>query len=628
MRFSRAIATAVATAALAGSAAVCVPASAATPSTVAINAGGSAISASGTSYSADKGNIGGRTSTTTVASGTTDSALYQSVRYGMSGYSIPVTNGTYDVTLKMVENYWSAAGKRVFDVSAEGSAALSDLDPFQIAGGKNKAAQRTFTTTVKDGKLDLAFKADQDNASIAAILITPKTTATPAPAPAPAVGINAGGSAISASGTSYSADKGNIGGRTSTTTVASGTTDSALYQSVRYGMSGYSIPVTNGTYDVTLKMVENYWSAAGKRVFDVSAEGSAALSDLDPFQIAGGKNKAAQRTFTTTVKDGKLDLAFKADQDNASIAAILIAPRTGTAPTPVVTQTPQPTTPAPAPTPTTTPTSGTTTADRASWKAPTLQNPLVWVPSASQRYFKAPADRDVLIQWPSTALDVQGGFELTGGRNVVSIGGTVKFSKRYFPSMVDQPNNNRCLKINGNDKLGAPRTVHVEDFHCAGSHIWEGINVDSKAERAVLTVQFRDIRVDGVHVEYPGSTGKHIGGDALQVWNGPHRLFIDGFTAKNLEYQGFFLQPYQFGTGKLGTWDIRNVNLEGAASRSAYILWLAGTRNASDSNGVQINVKNVYVQPGGGRTRASSLWEADKDWYDVTIGKPARDFVS
>uniref|UniRef100_UPI003D7D2F9B hypothetical protein n=1 Tax=unclassified Kineococcus TaxID=2621656 RepID=UPI003D7D2F9B len=77
MRFSRAIATAVATAALAGSAAVCVPASAATASTVAINAGGSALTASGTSYSADKGSIGGRTSTTTVASGTTDSALYQ-----------------------------------------------------------------------------------------------------------------------------------------------------------------------------------------------------------------------------------------------------------------------------------------------------------------------------------------------------------------------------------------------------------------------------------------------------------------------------------------------------------------------------------------------------------------------
>ncbi|WP_432538012.1 malectin domain-containing carbohydrate-binding protein [Kineococcus arenarius] len=484
MRFSRSIATAVATAALAGSAAVCVPASAATPSTVAINAGGKALTASGTSYSADQYAAGGNTSTLSTVTGTSDTALYKDVRYGMSGYSIPVTNGTYDVTLKMVENYWTAVGKRVFDVSAEGTQVVSDLDLFQAAGGKNKAVDRTFTTTVKDGKLDLGFTADRDKASIAAVLATPKATATPAPS----------------------------------------------------------------------------------------------------------------------------------------------AP----APTPVVTQNPRPTTgtPLPTATPSTGTTSGTSTADRASWKAPTLQNPLVWVPSASQRYFKAPADRDVLIKWPSTALDVQGGFELTGGRNVVSTGGTVKFSKRYFPSMVDQPNNNRCLKINGNDTLGAPRTVHVEGFHCAGSHIWEGINVDSKAERATLTVQFRDIRVDGVHVEYPGGTGKHIGGDALQVWNGPHRLLIDGFTAKNLEYQGFFLQPYQFGTGKLGTWDIRNVNLEGAASRSAYILWLAGTRNASDSNGVQITVKNVYVQPGGGRTRASSLWEADKDWYDVTIGKPARDFVS
>lgn len=271
--------------------------------------------------------------------------------------------------------------------------------------------------------------------------------------------------------------------------------------------------------------------------------------------------------------------------------------------------------------------STTSAVTEAGWSAPKLEaNPLVWVPSASSRTFKAPANRDVVISWPKTALDVPGGFELTGGRNVVSRGGLVKPSKRHFPVMVDTPNQNRCLKVSGHSSAQSPRTVHIEGLHCAGEHIWEGINVDSKGERGNLTVQLRNILIDRVNVEYPGGTGKHIGGDALQVWNGPHRLLIDGFTAKNLEYQGMFLQPYQFGTGSLGTWDLRNINLEGDPARSAYILWLAGARSGS-GNVIKMTVKNVYVQPGGGRSRSQSLWDAANDWPEVKIGKAPTDFV-
>ncbi|WP_299040310.1 hypothetical protein [uncultured Pseudokineococcus sp.] len=278
-------------------------------------------------------------------------------------------------------------------------------------------------------------------------------------------------------------------------------------------------------------------------------------------------------------------------------------------------------TPTPAPT-----TPSASTSQRASWTAPTLVDPLVWDVSASNATFTAPANRDVLIRWPSTPLDVQGGVKLNGGRNVVSKGGTVKFSKRYFASMEDKPNDNRCLRISGNARATGPRTVHVEGLHCAGKHIWEGINVDSQGERGTLTVQLRDIRIDGVHVEHPGR-GKHIGGDALQTWNGPHRLRVDGFTAKNLEYQGLYLQPYRFGSGKLGAWDIRNVNLEGASKGSAYLMWLAGSRNASASDGVDLTVKDVYVLPGGGRSRTRTLWDAANDWSEVKIGEPGVDFV-
>ena len=440
------------------------------------------------------------------------------------------------------------------------------------------------------------------SALVAAACLAPAASA--ADDPAPVLAVNAGGAALTSGGVAYSADRYASGGTATTSKLASGP-----YQTLRFGMSGYDLPVANGTYDVTLQFVENYWTAAGKRVFDVTAEGARALTAVDPYAAAGGKDKAVTKTIPVTVADGKLTLGFTASKDKPSVAGVVV--RRAAAATPV-------------PTPVATPT--TPVLQRASWTAPTLVNPLVWTPSASKRTFSAPADRDVLIQWPSTALDVQGGFELMGGRNVVSKGGTVKFSKRYFASMEDKPNNNRCLKISGNAKATVARTVHVEGLHCAGAHVWEGINVDSQGERGTLTVQLRDIKMDGVNVEFPGG-GKHIGGDALQVWNGPHRLRVDGFTAKNLEYQGFYLQPYQFGSGKLGAWDIRNVNLEGASAGSAYLMWLAGSRNAAASDGVAMTVKDVYVQPGGSRTRSQTLWDATNDWSEVKIGKPVCDFV-
>ncbi|WP_432577326.1 hypothetical protein [Kineococcus esterisolvens] len=262
-------------------------------------------------------------------------------------------------------------------------------------------------------------------------------------------------------------------------------------------------------------------------------------------------------------------------------------------------------------------------AGREFLKTPALAaDALVWRPSATNRTFTAPSDRDVRIEWPSTPVDVEGGLQLNGGRNVVSVGGTVKPSKRYFPSGQDTPNDNRCLYITGNNRSAGPRTVHIEGLHCAGEHIWEGINIDARGERGSLTVNLRNILIDGVNVEYPGGSGKHIGGDALQVWNGPHALRVDGFTAKNLEYQGFFLQPYSRGSGSLGDWDIRNVNLVGADSGSAFLLWV------SSLNRIDVDWENVYVEGGGDRSRSRTVWQSGSyDSSEVVSGLAPRDYV-
>jgi hypothetical protein len=140
----------------------------------AINAGGAAFTAAdGTAYKADQFFSGGQTFTSTAAiAGTTDDMLYQSERWGNFSYAFPVADGTYNVTLQFAEIWWDAAGKRVFDVTAEGNKILDDLDIFAAAQGKNKAVDFTVPVAVSDGTLNLQFTTGIDNAKIGAIRVT------------------------------------------------------------------------------------------------------------------------------------------------------------------------------------------------------------------------------------------------------------------------------------------------------------------------------------------------------------------------------------------------------------------------------------------------------------------------
>ena len=83
----------------------------------------------------------------------TPAALFQTMRYDVSGgkdmiWTMPVpTAGTYTVRLYFAETYWTAAGKRAFDVSINGTKVLSRFDIFAAAGGVKRGVVRTFTVT-------------------------------------------------------------------------------------------------------------------------------------------------------------------------------------------------------------------------------------------------------------------------------------------------------------------------------------------------------------------------------------------------------------------------------------------------------------------------------------------------
>ena len=382
-----------------------------------IDAGGSAAG----TFVADADASGGTTSSTTAAidiSGVTSpapQAVYQTERYGNFRYVLPsLTPGaSYTLRLHFAEIYWSAAGQRVFNVSVNGSPALTNFDIFAAAGGKNKAVVETVPVTAdSSGKVTVTFMTVKDNAKVSGLELTASSTVVPAaptnltatagnaqvmlswsgsPAAASyniyrsttsgsetllqsgvagtsytdtgltngttyfyqvaAVGgggtsaksaeasaapaapafqplqINAGGGA---SGT-FAADADASGGTTSSTTAAidiSGVTSpapQAVYQSERYGNFRYVLPsLTPGaSYTLRLHFAEIYWSAAGQRVFNVSVNGSPALTNFDIFAAAGGKNKAVVETVPVTADaTGKITVTFTTVKDNAKVSGL------------------------------------------------------------------------------------------------------------------------------------------------------------------------------------------------------------------------------------------------------------------------------------------------------------------
>ena len=397
--------------------------------------GGKYTDTSGNVYQADTDYSGGSAASTTAAiTGTSDPTLYQTERYGNFSYNIPLANGNYSVTLKFAEIYWNAAGKRIFNVSMQGTQVITNLDVYAVAG-KNAAYDLTIPAVVTNGTLNITFTSIVDNAKVSAIEITQGSTACTASAPTVSITpssqtIAAGGSvnynisiknndsisctsttfslassdtnstnfnastvspaslavspgtsgtatltvtaiagqtsgtdstsvtasasghangvsnavtttigaaastafATNSGGGKYTDTSGNVyqadtdysgGSAASMTAAITGTSDPTLYQTERYGNFSYNVPLANGNYSVTLKFAEIYWNAAGKRIFNVSMQGTQVITNLDVYAVAG-KNAAYDLTIPAVVTNGTLNITFTSIVDNAKVSAIEI----------------------------------------------------------------------------------------------------------------------------------------------------------------------------------------------------------------------------------------------------------------------------------------------------------------
>ena len=358
-----------------------------------INTGGAQLTNSIGTFNADAYFTpvpGSRFSTTVAIAATTDDAMYQSERRstannGAFSYGFPVSNGQYTVVLHFAEIYFTAIGKRVFDVSIEGTRVLDNYDVFRKAGALT-ATTETFIVNVADGTLNINFSAlageggiNRPKVSAIEILTATaattiyyrdadgdgygnagvSTTATSQPAgyvsnntdcndsdgaiypgaaelcdgkdnncngqtdeicnAVPVYRINAGGAQLTNSIGTFNADAYFTpvpGSRLSTTAAIATTTDDAIYQTERSattnnGAFSYGFPVSNGQYTVVLHFAEIYFTAIGKRVFDVSIEGTRVLDNYDVFKKAGALT-ATTETFIVNVADGTLNINFSA----------------------------------------------------------------------------------------------------------------------------------------------------------------------------------------------------------------------------------------------------------------------------------------------------------------------------
>jgi Malectin domain/Fibronectin type III domain len=324
-------------------------ASSGTCGVICINAGGPAVSP----FAADEDFTGGETidhaNTINTANVTNPApaAVYQDARVttaaGSGSYTYTIgglTAGTnYLVRLHFCETFWTAAGKREFNVSINGSQVLTDFDIFAAAGGQNIANIQQFTEAANaSGQLVLVFTSVVDKALISGIEVDLGS----APRSCGTLCIDSGSTTGS---TPFVPDEDFSGGNTidhANTINTNNVTNPApeeVYQSARDAVSApaggaaagatfsYTIGglTANSSHTVRLHFAETFFTAKGSRVFNVTINGTQVLTNFDIFAAAGGENIANIQQFTEAADaTGTYTITFTSVTNNALISGIEI----------------------------------------------------------------------------------------------------------------------------------------------------------------------------------------------------------------------------------------------------------------------------------------------------------------
>lgn len=266
-------------------------------------------------------------------------------------------------------------------------------------------------------------------------------------------------------------------------------------------------------------------------------------------------------------------------------------------PTPVVTSSaPSPNITTPSPTP-----SGSIGA--LTWKPPALTSPTTITPTDEQGKITLAAGKDYVIRLPvdRACKNTRGlwGRGRSQRRRHRRPGRRRRrlLQRRLRPRRPSQRVREACGLLPVPDRHRAPRgrPLHLEQRRPVRGHQHQrGPGECADPERRHQHTARR--------VEQPANHA-----DALQSWNGPTTLLVDGFTATT-GYQGMFLNPHDTSTASVVTegWQLRNVEIIGTAA-AKYILWRVKPPQS-------IATVNVYTFGGLGN------WNGSTDWPGVKHG--------
>jgi hypothetical protein len=237
-------------------------------------------------------------------------------------YTVNVTTaGTYTVTLRVAA---VGAVTDAFHVTNSSGTNLSGSVNVPATGGWQTWENVTATITLPAGVQTLTLNQDTAGWNINYMSFASSTSPQTV-----LVLINCGGGATG----SWLADTDFTGGfeaataNTITTSAVTNPAPQAVYQSNRYNAPSYTIGglTAGASYIVRLHFAETYWTAAGKRTFNVSINGAQVLTNFDIFATAGGEYIANVQQFTATANSsGQIVITSTNVVDNAQFNGIEI----------------------------------------------------------------------------------------------------------------------------------------------------------------------------------------------------------------------------------------------------------------------------------------------------------------
>jgi Malectin domain len=260
-------------------------------------------------------------------------SVYRYQRFGTS-FNYVISSLTplsyYQVVLHFIEHSNTAVGQRKINATINGAQVLSAFDIFAATGAQHKATAVSFNASADtNGKITIAFSGTagltDTNATVSGIEVL---------AGAGPVSINSGGPVVPP----YTADAyysgGQVGGPQTTPVDVSLITPqappTAIFLSERYGANfNYVVPgfTPGNPVVVNLWFTEDWDTASGQRLEDITINGLPALTSFDIFAAAGAQHKAILRQLLSSADgNGTVTINFASSvgstDSNAKVDAI------------------------------------------------------------------------------------------------------------------------------------------------------------------------------------------------------------------------------------------------------------------------------------------------------------------